>query len=356
MKTITFSHLSLYQTQICKGIAILFIVIHNFLSKLGSPPWHNEFTFDGARLPEALAVIQGDGGEFFRVFMTFLGHYGVQVFIFLSAYGLVRSLENQPKTWSGFIYKRIKQLMLPMILVMIFYLLTRMGAHDYFDIIKRLLFISNFYPNEALLVIGPWWFLSLIVQFYCLFMPMRMMQKRFGNKSLAILSVIAIIFSMQLYPWLLAHDIYLGAIIFGHLPEFALGMYVASLDKIKIPLWLICAAFVGLILGNIYYYFWFIAPLCAAIVIMFTCGILFKYMPSKHPAAKILNYIGVLSLYIFLLNGILREFFIVLLAAGGYSILTSLIYTAVVTIVCIVLAYGFYLLEAIINTKPRETQ
>jgi peptidoglycan/LPS O-acetylase OafA/YrhL len=362
MKAIIFKHLSLYQTQICKGIAILFIVMHNFLSRLGSPPGHNEFTFDKERLPDALAVFEADGGELFRVFMTFLGHYGVQVFIFLSAYGLVRSIATQPKTWHGFMYKRIKQLMLPMLLVMIFYLLLNynydglFSAHDYIDVIKRLLFLSNFYPNEALLVIGPWWFLSLIMQFYCLFLPMRMMQERFGNKSLAMLSVMTIALSMQLYPWLLTHDIYLNATIFGHLPEFALGMYVASLDKIKVPVWLMMTAFMSLMLGNLYYYFWFIAPLCAVIVIMSMCGILLKYLPSKHPASKVLNYIGVLSLYIFLLNGIIRELFIILLAAEGYTLLTSLIYTTAVIILCIVLAFGFYLLDTIINTKSRKTE
>lgn len=297
--------------------------------------------------------------------MTFLGHYGVQVFTFLSAYGLVRSIETQPKTWATFMFKRIKQLMLPMVLVMSFYLILnyyfdgifslRMGSHDYNDVLKRLVFIANLYPDEAFLVIGPWWFLSLIMQFYCLFLPMRVMQQRFGNKSLGILSVLAIVLGFQFYSWLLQHDIYLGASVLGHLPEFALGMYVASLDKIKVPVWLIMCASIGLILGNMDYYFWYIAPVCAIVVIMSLCGLLFKWLPATHLASRTLNYIGVLSLYIFLLNGIIREPFILLLVTQGYNLLTALLYTAVITVSCIAIAYGFYLLDTIINTKCRKT-
>jgi peptidoglycan/LPS O-acetylase OafA/YrhL len=353
MKTIPFKHLSLYQTEICKGIAILFIVIHNVLSKFGDIPAHNEFSFSAVRITQAINLMQAEPGEFFRVFMTFLGHYGVQVFIFLSSYGLVRSIETQPRTFSKFMAKRIHHLILPMLLVITFYLVLdhyyqgifsiRTGAYDYYDVVKRLLFISNFYPDGAFLVIGPWWFLSLIMQFYCIFLPLRKMQERFGNQSLLMLSIIAILISIQLFPWLKdKYDIYLTATILGHLPEFALGMYVASLDKIKVPVWLIILAVVGLILGNTYYDFWYIAPVCAIIVIMFICGMLFKYLPQTHAASRFLNYMGVLSLYIFLLNGVIREPFIILLIAKGYETMTALLYTAVITVLCIFFAYLFY--------------
>lgn len=350
--TLTFKHLSLSQTQICKGIAILFIVIHNVLSKLYEAPWHNEFDFDAQRMQDALAIVSADPMEFIRVFMSFLGHYGVQIFIFLSAYGLVRSIATQPKTWSAFVFKRIEQLIIPMLLVMAFYLVLnhysggifnmRTGQHDYWDVIKRLLFISNFYPGESVLVIAPWWFLSLIMQFYVIFLPLRAMIDRWGNLSLVFVSLLGILLSTQFD---------LTATVLGHMPEFALGMYIASLDKIKAPIWFVLLALVGLILGNTFYIFWFLAPVCAIIVIMFLCAVLFKYLPENNRMLLALNYIGVLSLYIFLLNGIIREPFILLLMVTKQGPLIELAFTILATLICIIFAQGFYSLEIAIKKR-----
>ncbi|MFA6037158.1 MAG: acyltransferase [Legionellales bacterium] len=356
MSSFTFKHLSLYQTQICKGIAILFIVIHNLLAMLQNTLGHNEFDFDAQRINDAMAIVSADHLEFVRIFMTFLGHYGVQVFIFLSAYGLVRSIDTQPKMWVAFIFKRIRQLIIPMLLVMAFYLILnhysdgifsmRTGAHDYWDVVKRLLFISNFYPDEIFLVIGPWWFLSLIMQFYFIFLPLRTMQVRWGNVSLLFISLLGILLTTQYA---------LTATVLGHLPEFALGMYVASLDKIKVPIWLILLATMGLILGNMFYPFWFLAPVCAIIVIMFLCAIIFKYAREDNRILFLLNYIGVLSLYIFLLNGIIREPFVILLLTTKDGPWIQLLFAVLVTLICIILAQGFYILDSIINAKYRKT-
>ncbi len=97
-----------------------------------------------------------------------------------------------------------------MILVMSFYLLldylfngifsARMGEHDFGDVILRLLFISNFMTQQAFLVIGPWWFLSVIVQFYCLFLLLHALQLRFGNISLLFLLLLSIMLMMMTYP------------------------------------------------------------------------------------------------------------------------------------------------------------
>jgi peptidoglycan/LPS O-acetylase OafA/YrhL len=354
-------HLSIYQTQICKGIAILFIVLHNVLAKLDTRALYNEMSFDGNRVWRALTIVQNDPQDFFNVFMSFLGHYGVQVFTFLSAYGLMRSIANQPDTWYALVFKKIKQLLLPMILVMLLYLLldyyfkgtfnARLGAHGYLEVLYRMLFISNFMPKQAFLVIGPWWFLSMIMQFYCLFLLMHRMQLRWGNASLAIISLLSMMISMQYFSWFTRHDLFLNATVLGHIPEFALGMYVASLDKIKIPLWLILVSFFGLFLGNIYKFFWYFAPVCSIVVIMSLCAILFKYLRENNFMLRALEYVGVLSMYIFLLNGIIREPFIPL-AKAAHDPVIAIGYASIVFMICLVTAQVFYLLEGYLKRIP----
>jgi len=353
-KTYSFAHLTKQQTYICKGIAILFIVIHNVVAKIPSAPGYNEFYFNGDYIEQALHMLYSDPAHLITVMMTFLGHYGVQVFIFLSAYGLVRSIALQPNTWKKFIHKRIVQLIIPMLFVMLFYLgldyffsglfSLRSGEHDLFDVLKRMLFISNFIPGEAFLVIGPWWFLSMIMQFYLLFMPLRAMQMRYGNASLAVLSLLMIFIMIPLEPWLQHYGFSLTLTALGHLPEFALGMAVASLPKINVPLGLIILALVGLVLGNMFYLFWFFAPVCATLVIMFLCGLLLKQLPHTQHGVVMLHRIGVLSLYIFLLNGVIREPF-VLLASQVNTPLMSYACALVVVMLTLFIAHVFYTLE-----------
>ena len=298
--------------------------------------------------------------DILNVFMSFLGHYGVQIFTFLSAYGLMRSIEKQPQVWQKFVFKRMKQLFLPMLLVMVFYLLldyyfdgifsARLGEHDLWDVFYRMIFISNLLPGQAVLVIGPWWFLSMIMQFYCFFLLMHSMQLRWGNESLALLSLFSIIVAILVEPWLTQHNYLINATVLGHIPEFALGMYVGSLNKIKVPVWIIIAAGVGLILGNTWQLFWYFAPVCAIIVMMMLYIKLLKYTPENHFSLRALEYVGLLSMYLFLFNGVIREPFLPLAKAVNDPLM-SLAYTALVTCLCLITAQGFYSLELYLKKK-----
>lgn len=95
-------------TAILKGLAISAIVFHNFFHVIGRVR-ENEFTFDSARFAVFLHAVVHPSTAIQSLF-AFYGHLGIQVFIFLSAYGLARSHWNDPASWSSFMWSRVKKL------------------------------------------------------------------------------------------------------------------------------------------------------------------------------------------------------------------------------------------------------
>ena len=92
-----------------RGIAILGIVLHNFTHWLRPMVKENEYTFTQEKADRFIDLLLHPNWDLPAQICSFLGHYGVPVFLFLSAYGLVRKYENplqqtdtQPaiKTWS----------------------------------------------------------------------------------------------------------------------------------------------------------------------------------------------------------------------------------------------------------------
>ena len=76
-----------------RGIAILCIIFHNFLH-LTLHTVENEFTFLEHRAHVFTHCIANNPSWLLADIMSFLGWYGVPIFLFLSGYGLVRKFEG----------------------------------------------------------------------------------------------------------------------------------------------------------------------------------------------------------------------------------------------------------------------
>jgi hypothetical protein len=73
--------------MVLKGIAILAIVLHNYFHMLWGAVGENEFDFEPGRLRSFISAV-GEPDRLIQAFFSYFGHYGVLLFIFLSAYGL----------------------------------------------------------------------------------------------------------------------------------------------------------------------------------------------------------------------------------------------------------------------------
>src|SRR5579862_1120412 len=95
-------------TAVLKGLAITAIVLHNYFH-LVSRVDQNEFTFDPGRF-RVLLQMAPHPEMAIQAFFSFFGHFGVQIFVFLSAYGLSKSCWDRPEPWATFVWGRVKKL------------------------------------------------------------------------------------------------------------------------------------------------------------------------------------------------------------------------------------------------------
>ncbi|MCK5677861.1 MAG: hypothetical protein KAH72_05235, partial [Flavobacteriaceae bacterium] len=87
--------LDLNQTTIFKGIAIFMIAMHNYFHWIAPKPGENEFDFNYIRLENYIDILSHQTLFGLQATFSYFGHYGVQIFLFLSAYGLTKKYGNQ---------------------------------------------------------------------------------------------------------------------------------------------------------------------------------------------------------------------------------------------------------------------
>ena len=185
--------LSRTESSALRGIAILGIILHNYCHFLGFAVKENEYKFDPSRPMQFLDKLFSFDSDLFIHFFSFLGHYGVPIFLFISGYGLVKKYEAQPKggepasakeaSPSGrfggaFIKKHFLKLFRLMIIgylvfIGIYLLRHSDGAQVYsWDrVLAQLTMTINFFyfDPDHIIKPGPYWYFGLMLQLYILY-------------------------------------------------------------------------------------------------------------------------------------------------------------------------------------------
>ena len=79
-----------------RGVAILGIVLHNYCHWLPGIVRENEYLFRASNASGLSGILSSPDWNLPLHLLSFFGHYGVPVFLFLSAYGLVMKYEMRP--------------------------------------------------------------------------------------------------------------------------------------------------------------------------------------------------------------------------------------------------------------------
>jgi peptidoglycan/LPS O-acetylase OafA/YrhL len=170
------------------------------------------------------------------------------------------------------------------------------------SLIYKLTFVANFIPGELVKVNGPWWFVSLIVQFYLIFPLLLRLMQHYGTISLIVLSLSGLLMTAYLQPYF---DFVLAATVITHLPELSFGIYMAYKKNISMKYGTIILISIIFFLSNIYSFFWYFSFISATILLL----IFFQVVRSLigKTIRKGIMFIGVLSMYIFFVHGFMRE-------------------------------------------------
>lgn len=306
--------LDLRDTLTLKGAAILAIVFHNYFHLI-SPAHENEFDFASTRFGAFLSAVR-DPHQSIQAGFAYLGHFGVQVFIFLSAYSLARRYWDTP-AGIGFLWERLRKLYPAFLAAIVTWALFTgipegpfgpfaILIHHAGNLILTILGVSNIYPGLEFPPVGPWWFVPFIIQWYCLWPLVRRIANRFGPRGLLALSAGAVFVTATLNP-LFAHvGINLLETPIGHAPELCIGI-IAARYHVEIYQSTMVIAGLMFIAANLFPPLWMLSFPSAMVVAV---GTYLKVKRVLHGARPVLEHIGACSMALFLVNGFVRLPFI----------------------------------------------
>ena len=317
-----------------RGIAILAIVLHNYCHFIGKIVKENEyqfFTSNNDRLWHALT----NPDELLPVhLLSYFGHYGVPVFLFLSGFGLVKKYEKNerieelkngslqsfnPSILQFLKYNYLKLLRMLIVgfsLFIIVDMLTpgRFQFHWY-NVVAQLAMYINVLPEpDRIIWPGIYWFFGLMIQLYIIY---RLLLYR--RNSWWVVGLIAVCWLLQAFcdPEGETLNRLRYNSIGGMLP-FGLGIIVARIPNVGIfhsqrgnisfPTWEYLAALlistVLIVVMCFWYQAWFWIP---ALIIIGTIALV-KIMPKWM--LSVITWIGSISAAMFVAHPIARKLFI----------------------------------------------
>jgi len=322
MPSYTWKPITIQEGTILRALAILAIVFHNYLHWVSDSPGENEFTFRPERGEAFILGLQQTPWDAIRLLATYLGHYGVQVFFFLSGYGLAAKYAGHltnasplPSWWS-FQKKRWSSLFPAILMAALGYLIfesIRLDCHhvlatEGINLIRQISGISNFLPDNVYHPIGPWWFISVILQFYLIAPFILKSTQRYGNTLLYALIGGTFLMERFLGPILdQSFALNINHTILGHLDTCALGIWLARKKSFSLPLTTIVLAGTLFILGNLNATLWITTGITVLIFALPAMRLISSKILKNKLTSRVSLYLGNLSLYLFLCNGYLRH-------------------------------------------------
>lgn len=299
-----------------RAFAILAIVLHNYLHWISDSPGENEFDYQPERTQALIDGLWNTPLDCIRLLATYFGHYGVQVFFFLSAYGITIKYRDGTPGWLKFQTARWSALYPSIAVAALGYILyesLRLGSshvieQDGLSLIRQMIGISNFFPDNIYNPVGPWWFIGVILQFYLVAPLILQWERRHGDKALYTLVAGSFLLELLVGPTLLKQfDFNINHSILGHLDVCALGMWFAGRKDFLLPKGVIAGAAGLFILGNFNASLWITTGATSLLVFLPLLRFLSRQSQRWIWINRCLMFIGQLSMYIFLCNGYLRR-------------------------------------------------
>lgn len=328
------------ECNILRGVAIVGIVLHNYCHWLRPIVKENEYQFNQHNVDWFNHVMANGFNErtFFHL-LSFFGHYGVPIFLFLSAYGLVMKYEgaktqilpdsgstNEPNALSFLRYHWLKLFRMMIVGFAAFVLVDAMteGQHHYevMDIAAQMGLFNNLLPNpDDIIWPGPYWFFGLMLQLYIVY---RLFLYRKGWTWVVAFIAVCTIIELLCEPNGEPLNRWRYNFVGGMLP-FGLGLLYAKYMR-NVSLRIYGATFIVSILfirfGSSHFFTWLFVPMfvCSASVSFVK---LLSYWNTRYPKytfgiAKTFDWLGVISAALFISHPITRKIIIPISRSGDY--------------------------------------
>ncbi len=314
------------ECEAMRGIAILGIVLHNYAHWLGFAVKENEYTFTQSKADHMMELLLQPSGDLPLHLLSFFGHYGVPIFLFLSAYGLVMKYENQPAShvpagnnhagiapFMRFHFLKLFKMMIVGFVVFTLVDAITPGRHQYqaIDIIAQLGMFNNLLPRpNDIIWPGPYWFFGLMLQLYAVYR--LVLYRRHWGVTVALM-IGCTLLQMTCEPTGDALNRWRYNCIGGILP-FGCGLLFARYARRPLPnaiRWgLLAMATVLLFVLSMNYWTWYIVPVVVCVLAI----VAVKVMPSW--LVRPLVTVGNISAALFIIHPTVRKIFIPISRGG----------------------------------------
>lgn len=311
---IRWSPISLDEGLLLRALAILAIIAHNYLHWIEGGPGENEFDFQGHRADDFWKLVASQPLDLVRWLAGYFGHYGVQVFLFLSGYGLAMQGGKNELGWWAFQKRRWRKLMPAVLIAALGYFLyegLRIGWYEVWheqglNLLRQCLGISNFIPENVYKPIGPWWYLGVLWQFYAV-APFLIKQKTrmwvIAGWMLIALAGEYFIASPMLEHW----GVNWNHTILGHFDVCLAGVLVARMGSFSLSKMWVGLAWLAFFVGSFSKELWPLTGLVSLVAFIPILRIIAGWMTRFTMPLVAGRWLGELSLYLFLCNGYLRR-------------------------------------------------
>ena len=324
-----------------RGLAIIGIFLHNYCHWLAPVVKENEYQYFQENVNWFYHVVHSPLDKlFFFHILSFFGHYGVPVFLFLSAYGLTMKYEQQEEVpqgdrqpmqeklpvWCFIKYHWLKLFRMMIVGFVAFIMLDAItpGAHHYavMDIIGQMGLFNNLLPHpDDIIWPGPYWFFGLMIQFYIVYRLCLYRRHWLWN---VLLIVICAAIQMACDPDGEALNRWRYNFIGGMLP-FGFGVlyarYMRPLNTATHLVLFILSLF-AIVLMSFDYITWYFVPLavCIASVSFVKLASRLQVVQKEYKTGfmAMLTWVGSISAALFVCHPITRKIFIPLSREGDY--------------------------------------
>ncbi len=300
-----------------RGIAILAIMLHNFCHFIiGRIVQENEYQFFVSHNEELWQVITHPDALLPVHLLSYFGHYGVPVFLFLSGFGLVmkyeRKIQGQVAVFPFVRYNYLKLLRMLIVGLTLFFIvdIVTPGRFQYHweNVIAQLLMYINLLPQPNHIIWpGIYWFFGLMLELYIVY---RLLFYRRASWYVVVLLLACCVFQMFFDPEgerliRLRYNFVGGMLPFG--AGILVGRYIENF-RVSMSRWLwavvvvIASAFV-FVMG-----FYFLSWLWIPLFIIIGTVALVKAMPQK--VMNLMVWFGSISAAMFVAHPIARKIFI----------------------------------------------
>lgn len=320
-----------------RGLAIMGIMLHNFCHWLSPIVKENEYQFIQQHIDWFDDVMSAPIGEtpleFFHI-VSFFGHYGVPVFLFLSGYGLYLKYELPlkgqaeaivPSAFRFVRYHWLKLFRMMIVGFVAFVLIDNItaGAHKYdvMAIFGQMGLFNNLmeHPDKVIWP-GPYWYFGLMFQCYIVYR--LLLFRKHWSYAVAMIVVCTLIQALCEPEGETLNRVRYNFI--GGMLPFCLGLLSARYLNFKNwqpYLSVFIASCVCVYLGSFYFYTWLFVPMfiCAAAIsfVVFISRTQKHFIPHRW-IMKALNWIGTISAAMFVSHPIVRKILIPISREGNY--------------------------------------